>query len=156
MALERMHRSAADNTYLHKDFHGALSVGLLFLEKEYGADAVREYLRDFALHYHAPLRGALCTEGLAALRRYFEAIYSTEGATFQITGDADTLLLTIAACPALAHMRRCGHPISPLFHETGRSVYAALCEDTPFAYERRAYDPATGASSHFFSRRTPS
>ena len=45
---EIMNRTACDNAYLHKDFHGALSSALFYLEGMYGADAVREYLRQFA------------------------------------------------------------------------------------------------------------
>ena len=34
---EVIRRNAADNVYLHKDFHGALSTGLAYLEQRYGA-----------------------------------------------------------------------------------------------------------------------
>ena len=50
-----MNRNAADNTYLHKDFHAALSTGISYLEERYGAEAVREYLHQFAISFYAPL-----------------------------------------------------------------------------------------------------
>ena len=49
-----MRRTASDNVYLHKDFHGALSAGIEYLHQRYGEDAVREYLRRFTLAFHAP------------------------------------------------------------------------------------------------------
>jgi hypothetical protein len=36
MTRLRMERRASDNTYLHKDFHGALSAGLDYLRLTYG------------------------------------------------------------------------------------------------------------------------
>ena len=42
MAQESIRRNATDNVYLHKDFHGALSTGIAYLEQRYGAEAVRD------------------------------------------------------------------------------------------------------------------
>ena len=41
MAKEVMRRQASDNPYLHRDFHGALSAGIEYLDRHYGEDAVR-------------------------------------------------------------------------------------------------------------------
>ena len=65
-----MTRSASDNAYLHKDFHGALSGGIEYLHSRYGDEAVREYLRQFTLSYFAPLRRQLQQRGLAALAEH--------------------------------------------------------------------------------------
>ena len=48
MAKQVMRRNAADNEYLHKDFHGALSAGLEYLHDQYGEAAVREHVEDCA------------------------------------------------------------------------------------------------------------
>ena len=40
MPKEKMRRKAADNPYLHKDFHGALSCGMEYLHARFGAEAV--------------------------------------------------------------------------------------------------------------------
>ena len=54
MPKEIMRRKAADNDYLHRDFHGALSEGLNYLEERFGPESVKEYLhrftRDYTLH----------------------------------------------------------------------------------------------------------
>ena len=41
MPKEYIKRNAADNEYLHKDFHGALSAGIEYLHRNYSAQAVR-------------------------------------------------------------------------------------------------------------------
>lgn len=150
-----MRRRASDNPYLHKDFHGILSAGLIYLEKEYGAAAVGDYLRNFTRRYHAPLREAIRDEGLAPLRAYLERVYGDEGAQYTLTESAEELTLELAANPALMHLRRNGYPVSPLFHDTTDTVYGTLCEDTPWAFENTLHDPVTGAARlRFFKRST--
>lgn len=150
-----MHRQAADNIYLHKDFHGALSCGLEYLHEHYGELAVRDYLREFALTFYAPLRQKLREQGLGALKDHFEAIYRLEGATAEFELSADELIIRVAACPAVWHMRGKAYPVARLFRETTRTVNEALCEDTPFVAELVEYAPQTGRSVQRFRRRAP-
>jgi hypothetical protein len=154
MAKEIMRRTAADNVYLHKDFHGALSNGIGYLEQRYGEDAVRDYLRQFTLSYYAPLRADLGRRGLVALKEHFEKIFAIEGAPLVAKLTDDELVLTIDSCPAVAHMRKAGQPVSRLFRETSRAVNEALCEGTPFAAELVSYRDEDGASVQRFYRTT--
>lgn len=153
MALKAMRRKASDNEYLHRDFHGALSAGIEYLHVHYGAEAVREYLREFTRHYFAPLKRDLRRRGLAALKGYFEALYAREKARVTIRFTPDELEIAVAACPAVTHMRRQGYPVARLFHETTRTVNEALCEGTPFRAELKDYDPETGRGIQRFYRK---
>lgn len=150
MAKEVMHRRAVDNPYLHKDFHGALSCGIDYLDHHFGEAAVRQFLRDFALSYYAPLRDELKTRGLVALKEHFERIYRSEGgmATFEFTGDE--LVIRVTACPAVSHLREHNYPVARLFRETTRTVDEALCEGTGYAAELLEYDPESGRSVERF------
>ncbi len=150
-----MLRTAADNPYLHKDFHAALSTALIYLEERYGADAVRAYLRQFATAFYGPLKQDILQRGLPALQEHFARIYQIEGGdvTFELTDDA--LTIHVAACPAVMHMRQHDRPVAPLFYETTRTVNEAICEGTPFRAELLAYDDRTGRSTVRFSRRSP-
>lgn len=154
MPREVMRRSAADNPYLHKDFHGALSAGLQYLEDRFGAEAVREYLWQFTLTYYAPLRARIRTEGLSALRDYFAQLYRIEGGEVQFTLSDDELIVRVAACPAVTHMRERGYPVARLWVETTRTVNEALVADTPFGAELLEYDDTTGRSVQRFYRRS--
>jgi len=153
MAKQIMRRQAADNPYLHKDFHGALSCGIEYLDRNFGESAVHEFLRGFALSYYAPLREQLAKRGLVALKEHYAKVYETEGGTVEFALSEDELVLRVAACPAVTHMRRQGYPVARLFRDTVRVVNEALCEGTPFAAELLDYDEQTGRSVQRFHRR---
>ena len=153
MSKQVMRRTAADNVYLHKDFHGALSGGIEYLHKQCGAAAVREYLHDFARAYYAPLTRRLTQEGLSALREYFERIYADEGVAVDIVLTESEMVLKVPRCPAVTHMRAHDYPVARLFRETTATVNAAICEGTPFAAELVEYDEKTGRSVQRFYRR---
>ena len=148
-----MRRRAADNEYLHKDFHLALNCALEYLRERYGDDAVRDYLRQFARAFYAPLNRALRANDLQALRRHFERIYHIEDGDVRIDPGPGELVLWVEACPAVTHIRARGHEPSPLFYETARTVNETICEGTPFGAELVLYDEATGRSCQRFFRR---
>ncbi len=153
MAKQVITRRASDNRYLHKDFHGALSAGLEYLEQHYGERAVRDYLRQFTRSYYAPVTEELTRRGLAALEEHFAQLYRAEGAEPRISRTDDDLFIEVDACPAVVHMRRQGYPVSRLFYETTQTVNEAICEGTPFAAELLDYDDETGRSTQHFFRR---
>lgn len=155
MAKEVVRRTARDNVYLHKDFHGALSAGIEYLDRTFGEEAVRHYLRQFAVSYYAPLIEAVRERGLVALRDHFAKVYQDEGAEVRMRLTDDELLIELDACPAVTHMRQQGYAVARLFHETTRTVNEALCESTPFAAELLDYDHQTGRSVQHFFRRAP-
>jgi len=153
MVKEIMRRTAADNQYLHKDFHGALSIGIEYLDKHFGAEAVREYLGQFAAKFYAPLSEALRGRGLIALEEHFERIYRIEEGNIDTTLSDDELIVRVEACPAVMHMRNRQYPVARLFYETTKTVNEAICRDTPFAAELVEYDDQTGRSIQRFYRR---
>jgi hypothetical protein len=155
MNKEILRRNAADNVYLHRDFHGALSTGIVYLEQRYGAEAVRGYLRQFASAFYAGVTQSINERGLIALREHLERIYALEGGQITIICSDDELLLEVEACPAVTHMREHGYAVAPLFYETSKTVYAAICEGTPFVSEWLRYDAGSGRSAVRFFRRQP-
>jgi hypothetical protein len=155
MPKEVMTRKAADNPYLHKDFHGALSAGIEYLHLRFGEQAVRDYLRQFARTFYKPLTEDLSARGLVALQEHFERVYHAEQAPVRIRLSADELVVDVPRCPAVTHMREHGYPVARLFVETTRTVNEALCEGTPFEPELVEYDQQTGRSVQRFTRRNP-
>ncbi len=153
MTKEIMVRNASDNRYLHKDFHGSLSIGLDYLAEKYGEGSVREYLAQFTIAYYAPLIGAIKDRGLIALKEHFEKVYAVEGSHADIDCSEDELILRIEACPAVMHMRQHGYPVSKYFSETSNTVNHTLCLDTPFEFELAEYDEQTGRCVQRFYRR---
>jgi hypothetical protein len=158
MSKKVVMRTASDNLYFHKDFHGALNQALIYVEEHFGEEAVREYLEQFAKAFYAPLTRALTEKGLGALKAYLEHIYTLEGADVRIElapddGAPDVLTLFVEACPAVAHIKKMGLPLSRHFVETTRTVNETICAGTPFQFELVAYEPASGKSTQRFSRR---
>ena len=155
MARETMTRKAADNVYHHMDFHGALSTGISYLEEHYGADAVRAYVRQFARKFYASLIWDIHARGLDALSAYLHGLYTREGGLIRIESSDDELFLEVLLNPAVDHMRRQGYAVAPLFFETSRTLYEALCEDTLYAAEWIRWDEQTGQCAVRFYRRRP-
>jgi hypothetical protein len=152
MAKQVMRRTAGDNEYLHRDFHGALSAGIEYLHENYGEEAVREYLWQFARAFYSPLTDALRRRGLAALEEHFRKVYELEGGEVRFALSEDELRIEVEACPAVRHMRERGYPVARLFRETTATVNRAICHDTPFAAELLEYDEQTGRSVQRFHR----
>ena len=153
MAKQVMRRRASDNEYLHKDFHGALSVAIEYIHERYGEQAVRDYLWQFARSYYAPLTVEVNRRGLAALAEHFRRVYEIEGGEVNVSLSEDELVLKVRECPAVMHMRRRGYPVARLFRETIATVNRAICHGTPFEAELSEYDERTGRSVQRFYRR---
>jgi hypothetical protein len=153
MAKQTMRRNAADNVYLHKDFHGALSAGIQYLHLTYGEEAVREYLREFALHFYAPLTRAVKHRGLQPLREHLELTFGQEGADFHLDFCDESITLHVEACPAITHMRKNGTMVAPLLCETSRTVYATILEGTPYTVEWLCCDDLSGRCVMRFGRK---
>jgi predicted ArsR family transcriptional regulator len=153
MPKEVMERRASDNEYLHRDFHGALSSALIYLQERFGPEAVREYLRDFARTYYGPLREDLSERVLEAIADRLRRVYEDEGADVCLEMTEDGLIVEVEACPAVTHMREQGYEVAPMWRETIRSVNEGICEGSAYQFELLEYDDETGASRGLFSRR---
>lgn len=153
MAKEIMRRSAADNPYLHQDFHMALNCGIDYLHRRYGEEAVREYLRLFTRSFYAPLIKDINDRGLTAIKEHLEHIYTLEEGRVSFNLTQDALSVEVAACPAVLHMRENGVEPDDLFVETERTVNETLATETPYAYELQEYDKDTGRSRQRYYRR---
>ena len=152
MTKKIMRRKASDNVYLHRDFHGSLSIGIEYLDQHYGAEAVRQFLRQFAKSFYAPLTRSLRERGLIVLKEHFEKIYQLEGGKIKTELSENELVIEVESCPAVNYMRKHSHPVARLFHETTATVNKAICEGTPFSAELVQYDKQTGKSLMRFTR----
>jgi hypothetical protein len=153
VAKKLMRRRAADNVYLHKDFHGALSAGIEYVHTRYGENAVREYLRRFTDQFYAPLKADLNVRGLVALKEHFERVYGMEAGEALINLTENELVIRVTACPAVTHMQSRGYPVARLFCETTRTVNNALCEGTAYSAELVECDGHAGRCVQRFYRR---
>src|SRR3989339_1167634 len=103
MPKQVMTRKAGDNVYLHKDFHGALSNGIDFIHERYGAEAVRDYLRQFADAFYAPLKNDLVRRGLIALKEHYDKVFQEERGQARFTLSDRELRIEVEMNPAVQH-----------------------------------------------------
>ena len=155
MAKLVMDRRAADNKYLHRDFHVSGDTGLAYVGAHYGDNGVKEYLRRFASAQYAPLAARVKEEGLAALKAHIEQIYEIEEAAeaARMMLDADTLAVEIAWCPGVKYMKSIGHTPSKWYVELTRTVNETIADMADLGFELISYDPEDGAASYRFFRR---
>jgi len=149
-----MRKRASDNKYLHKDFHGALSCGIEYLRKHYGAAVVARYLKTFTKSYYAPLRQQIKKEGLKAIKKYFQKIYKNEGGMVEFKESKDKLIINVKKCPAISHMKSKKYSVSPLFCETTRIMNEAICEGAFIDSKLVKHDINRGRCLQIFVRRT--
>ena len=153
MTKRTMTRTSKDNLYLPLEFHGELSGQIDYLEQQYGPEGVREYLRQFASAFYAPVKQQLQRRGLIVLKERFEKVYELEGGKISIDFSEDQMTVEVRACPAVTFMRQHNLPVARLFNETIKTTYETICEGTPFAAELLEYDVQTGHSVMRFYRR---
>ena len=150
--MEQMVRHAADNKYLHKDFHGIMNLGISYLQEEFDDDSVIEYLEQYTKVFHKPLIDKIKKQGLSALEEYFKNIFEIE----EVPGDVsfekndDELIVKIAKSPDVMHIVKSGLTPAPMLIETTRTIGQTLADETGFSYELNNYDEQTGASVQRF------
>ena len=137
---------------VHKDFHGALSYGLQFVEERHGEQALRDFLAGLADTVYKPLVDDLRARGLPALEDHWREIFGLEGGAFEMHMDDATLVLTVHRCPAIAHMREHPYRISDHFCEHTRIVNEAICQAAGYA-SSVDYDQSAGRCVQKFWRR---
>jgi hypothetical protein len=125
-------RKASDNIYLHKDFHGALCYGIKYLDDNYGEQATKEYLQQTAKAVYSPLIDELKTKGLSALEKHFRNIFTKEDGKFSIAYKDGVLILKVARCPAIAHLKKIKQLFTERFCETTVVVNDTICRKSGF------------------------
>jgi hypothetical protein len=154
MTREVMTRSSSDNEYMHRDFYGALSTGIQYLQDTYGPDAVIQWLQQVTDALYNPLRRDVKSRGLVAIREYMEEIYAEEGGQVDFEQADGELKAHICQCPALTHIKENGYPVADMWVETTRTVYTRLLTNTKFGCELMDYDDQTGETTLRFFRRS--
>lgn len=140
MAKQVMDRKASDNKYLHKDFHVTLDIGIDYVGKHYGDDAVIDYVTRFAHEYYRPMT-------LEELDKYFKHIYSEEERPEVLKTELKDgkLHVTVSECPAMSFMRSIGHEPSSWYKYTTTVLYREIAKICNVGFTISSFDEKTGA-----------
>lgn len=121
---------------IHKDFHGALSVGFEFLDKNYGKKAVEEYLKEVAESIYGWLIKKIKNKGLSELEKYWNEVFSEEEGEFKIKRKGDEeIVLKVEKCPAIYHMKEKGYPVYSDFCIQCKIINEVIGEKTGYNSE---------------------
>lgn len=155
LAKRVMDRRAADNKYLHRDFHVSGDLGLQYVGERYGDNGVKEYLRRFATAYFSPLVEEIRERGFLALKEHIEKIYEIEESpeVLKTTLNEDELFVEISKCPAITYMRSIDYTPSKWYIEQTRTVYETIADNAGLGFELISYDNKTGKAAFRFFRR---
>ncbi len=129
---------------VHKDFHGALSYGLQFLEENYGKEGLQAFLSGLASTVYKSLCEDLRIRGLDALCDHWKTVFDLEGGDYEMHMEDGILVLTVKRCPAITHMRENGYTIADHFCEHTRIVNEAVCTTAGYA-SSVDYDQSAGS-----------
>jgi len=139
---------------VHKDFHGALSFGLQFVEDHYGEQGLQDFLSGLADTVYQPLAADLRERGLPALRDHWQTVFEQEQADFELRMDGDVLVLDVRRCPAVTHMNEHGYAVAQHFCEHTRIVNEAVCKAAGYTASVE-YDQEAGRCVQRFRKAAP-
>ena len=155
--MEKLHieRKAADNKYLHKDFHVTADIGITYVGENYGDNAVKEYLTQYAKSFYKLLAEEVKKNGLKPLEENFINVYKKEEWTEYLHTELteNELKVKIDKCPAVTFMRSIGHTPSKWYKETTYTVYRALADICELDFNVNYYNEEDGSTEFEFTRR---
>jgi len=122
---------------LHKDFHGGTSLALDFVAERHGEEALTEILHKVGTQVYASIHQKLLRDDPSELIEHLAYFYNREEADFDLKVSDNEIVLQVRQCPAIAHIRKLGLPLSKRFCRSTSDVNAALCEGTPWQTETR-------------------
>lgn len=138
-----MEQKAADQEYLHKDFHGALAYAIKYLDEKFGPEATTQYLHQVADTCYATLSQQMKAQGLVALENHLIEVFSREKGRFSIGYDRQVLVLEVQECPAIAHLKRTGQWFTDRYCVSTVHVNEAICRNAGFRCSCE-YEPGQG------------
>lgn len=155
--MEKLHieRKASDNKYLHKDFHVTADIGIAYVGENYGDDAVKEYLTQYAKSFYKLLVEEVKINGLKALEDDFKKVYEKEECSefLQAELSEDCLKIKANKCPAVTFMKSIGHTPSKWYKETTYTTYKTLAEMCGLDFVVNYYNEEDGSTEFVFTRR---
>ena len=145
-------RRAEDNRYLHREFHNYLNMGVDYLGRKFGREAVERYLSRFAHNYYRPLIEDIRERGLAALEESIRETYEAEGAPDVLKAERteNSLEIHVDSCPATRYLKESGWEPSEWYPLTTEVVMRTIAENSGYSFSMISYDPLNGAAHYAF------
>lgn len=155
MGILHIERKADDNKYLHKDFHITADIGISYVGENYGDDAVKEYLTQYALSFYKLLAEEVNKKGLKILEEDFKNVFEKEEWIENLHTELtkNVLKIKVVKCPAVIFMKSIGHTPSKWYKETTYTTYKTLADMCKLDFVVNYYNEEDGSTEFTFTRR---
>ena len=149
-----MDRKASDNEYFHRDFHSSMNMGIHYLGEKYGLADVQAYLTRYTENVYGKTITAVKDQGLVPLEAMIRDTYEKEKALDALTTvwTEDRLLVQVAECPVVKHLKATGRVVSPWYRYTTETVMQTVADCCGLTFTMDSYDEETGAAQYRFSK----
>ena len=118
------------------DFYFAINATFRWIQDNWGEEGLRAYWRALGSEHFAGVTRRFQAEGLEGVRAYWQDFFAEEpGAEFTVATEGDRVLLDVAVCPAIRHLREHGREIMPLYCQHCTEVSQAMCEAAGIAVQ---------------------
>ena len=121
-----------ENNELHKDFHGTTNATLDYIAGKYGVEALEKILRDTGKKVYKSIHDKLAAGDASELLEHLNWFFYREGGKYQLTVNDKQIIIEVKECPAIAHLKKLGLPISPYCCLQTRCINEGMCENTPW------------------------
>ena len=151
-SLEYLRVIPEDQEYFHPDFHSSLNMGIDYVGKEHGEEALINYLTRYTLNVYKPVLAQMQTNPLQAIENKIRDTYKLEKSEDALTvvNDGKTLSVSVSYCPAVKHLRATGREVSKYFKYSTEIVMKTLAAQGGLAFEMEYYDEESGAAKYRF------
>lgn len=146
---------SSEHEYFHPDFHSSMNMGIDYLGQFHGEEDIREYLETFTRNVYKPVIQAMKEDPLDALAEKIRSTYVAEKAEDALTlqQDANSLVVKIAYCPGVKHLRNTGREVCPWFSMSTTVVMETLAKEADLTFTMEFYDEETGAAQYRFDKK---
>lgn len=115
------------------DFYFAINATFRFLLERFGLDSLRRYWSDLGTQYYAPLSTAWKERDLPGIAAYWRAFFAAEpGGQVEVHECDQAVVVAVAVCPALQHLRAHQREIVPCFCQHCYFVSEAIAAPAGF------------------------
>ena len=143
-----------DMEYFHRDFHSSLNMGIDYMAKEHGEEALIDYLKMYTKHVYNKAFENIQGDPLDAIAAHIQGTYLREKAqdVLHIQNDGKTLSVRIDYCPAVKHLRETGRDVSAWFQYATTVVMQEIASFAGVHFEMDDYNAETGAAAYHFCK----
>lgn len=115
------------------DFYFAINATFRFILQRFGLERLRGYWTELGTQYYAPLAAAWKQHSLPGIAAYWRAFFAAEpGAEVRVQESDEAVVVEVAVCPALRHLRAHCREIVPCFCQQCYFVNEAIAAPAGF------------------------